>query len=247
MNNEEVGTGYCFRRYHYCTVQVKLAADKEAVDVCLDTGCHISLVDREFLLQQIPELKLKKMASPIFVKGIGSNRHVTDEFAVLMLHFPGKHAGVAATGIVKQEVHVVNGLKAKVLISTDILTPEGIDTMPLLRKAVLGSCDNLELEMNVQPLGLRVKCVVHSKGSIMIPANSQVAVPVHHTTLPNNRDFIFEPGESPVSLFASVTDHSFNAVLARNESNRPVHIARNQRLRLQQLSPCLGTTGRPCS
>lgn len=51
-------------------------------ELCFDTGCSITLVDRAWLKQVLPDKEVRRMASPIMVRGLGSNKHQTSEYAI---------------------------------------------------------------------------------------------------------------------------------------------------------------------
>ena len=71
----DIGTGYGFRNWHYVTAKFKLSTTAKSEPVCLDTGCSLTLVDRAFLTTQAPDVPVRTMASPITVRGIGSDNH----------------------------------------------------------------------------------------------------------------------------------------------------------------------------
>ena len=43
---DDVGTGYAFRNYYYAMAMAKLAKKCVLENICLDTGCSVSLADR---------------------------------------------------------------------------------------------------------------------------------------------------------------------------------------------------------
>ena len=113
--------GYGFQGWRYATVQARLSQDGQVVSICLDTGCTASLIDRGFLNEHIPGAEIKKMASPMKVRGLGSSSHAAGDYVELDLYLPANHS---RTAVIRREVHVVDDLKANILIGTDILVPE---------------------------------------------------------------------------------------------------------------------------
>lgn len=85
----------------------------------------MSLVDQEYLKKELPAISIKRMACPIPVRGIGSTIHKCEEFAVINLYIPGKDGRTAK---ITHEVHLINNLKAKLLIEVDIMGSESIVT-----------------------------------------------------------------------------------------------------------------------
>lgn len=64
---------------HYVTAAVGLAPGQPTNQVCLDTGCNMTMIDREFLKQAAPDTEIRRMASPIPVRGLGANMHQTPQ------------------------------------------------------------------------------------------------------------------------------------------------------------------------
>ena len=230
---DDVGTGHAFRNYHYAMAMAKLAQKCVLENICLDTGCSVSLIDRAWLKECLPEATIRKMASPITVRGLGSAKHQTDEYVILPIYFPGKSKdGTDITAkTAPREIHLVDELKAKMLVGMDIMKPEGIDILTSRSSASISSC-KVEVPVELKPKGRAVRQPVHARKAVDVPPHSQVLVPVHFTgPLPDSRDFLFEPEEeSHLSLYAHLVDSSLSAVLARNDSDLAVKIPRNHRM-----------------
>lgn len=63
------------------------------------------------------------MASPLSVWGVGGSRHETSEFVILQMYLPGQKNGQQVLTSVKREVHIVDDLRAKMLIGNAIIGP----------------------------------------------------------------------------------------------------------------------------
>ena len=84
----EIGDGLGFRHWTYAMISAELHSETVAEDVCADTGCGASLVDREWHSQQSPKTPVSKMASSLRVRGIGSTKHETSEFVTQHIYLP---------------------------------------------------------------------------------------------------------------------------------------------------------------
>ena len=231
-NSKEIGSGHAFRGYHYATAAAKVTENAEEEDLCLDTGCSITLADRSWFHQVLPEVETRHMSNAITVRGLGSNTHRTNEYAVFPLLFSGKHrvSGKDVTAMTApREVHLVDNLKAKMLIGMDVMVPEQIDITLSTSSAHIGSCQvDIPLEMHARA-GRAVSHPVHARKSFVVPPRSQIQIPVHHGALPD-RDFFFEPDDLDLTLYAHLVDSSMPVVLARNDSDRAIQVPRNFRL-----------------
>ena len=80
------------------------------------------------------------MAMPVPVSGISSNKHMTSEYIILSMYFLSQHSdGKWVLTKIKQEVHLVSGLKANLLIGMDIMGPELINLLMSKKQATIGS------------------------------------------------------------------------------------------------------------
>ena len=117
--------GYGFRGYRFATVKVNFKWKGETYEICMDTGCTMSLIDREFLqtLMQVGlVIDIKKMPTPMTVRGLGTNQHDASEYACVSIYLPGSKG----TALISREFHIVDHLSAKALIGIDVMKPEGI-------------------------------------------------------------------------------------------------------------------------
>lgn len=85
--------------------------------ICLDTGCTMSLIDRSFLNNELPDVKVQCMTSPIAVRGLGSTSHNTAESVLVDLYLLDTNG---QTAHLQRELHIVEELRAKVLLGIDI-------------------------------------------------------------------------------------------------------------------------------
>ncbi len=90
-------------------------------------------------------------------------RHMTDEYCVLDLYVPGTVKGQAAMAHMRREVHLVNDLKARMLMGMDILGPERILVDAGEEKLIIRSCDNLSIVCSQQShsINLRSALILH--------------------------------------------------------------------------------------
>ena len=225
--------GYAFRGFHYVTAMVQLFFLGLLFDLCFDTGCTMSLIDRKFLRENHPDAEIKKMPTPMTVKGIGSKRHEASEYVRIKMYLPSKNGSVA---LLERELHVVDNLTAKALIGIDIMKPKGIIVDLQNDVMKIGSCQDLEVPIVVASKGSRTNATIYSSKRMIIPPHSNVAVPIRGPSkqlldLPQDRDFIFEPQTlDSLSAYAHIVDHTMSKVFVRNDSDRPITLPRKQKL-----------------
>ena len=232
-------TGYAFRGWQYTTVQASCYATGPREQICLDSGYTMSLGDRKFLRRLIPnfESKVKTMASPIPVRGVGSKIHHTNQFVVIEICIQDTLPdGTTAIAKIQREVHIVEDLKVNILIGVDILAPErmlvDLDTRPV----TIRTCRNLTASITIMTRdNPNTQRLVRAKTHTVVPPFSYLQVSVKVKDFPKDRDFIFEPGYDnnlgeKGGLYTHVVDVALSFVHLRNDTNRAVTIQRHARL-----------------
>ena len=221
----DIGSGIAFRGWTYAQIAVRLDPAGPDFNVCSDTGASVTLIDRAWLLSENPEVEIAKMAFPLSVRGLGTSRHQTDEYVLMPFYCPGvDENGQKALACIRRELHIVDDLRAKMLIGNDIVGAEQIIIDVAGNKASIGSC-KMEVPIEARQRGQFIRRNVHAKLATIVPPRSKLIVSVSSKSLPDDRDFLFEPIEAAsLCLFTHIVNHEMTGVLARNESEHPIQI-----------------------
>ena len=232
-----MGSGLAFREWTYATAAVTLVPQVMPLDsdpsatACLDTGCGVTLVDKDWLLRQLPDQKIKEMSTPLRVREIGASKHESAQFAELSLFLPGENEeGQKVYASIRCELHLVEGLRANILVGNDILAPERFVLNVGLGHALVGSC-GVRIAIIARQRGqfLRKKLLAEKDG--VVPPRSEAMVSLLPVPLPDDRDFLFHPTtQANLTLFAHIIHHDTKKILVRNTSDRPLRISHRQRL-----------------
>ena len=232
-----MGSGLAFRGWTYATAAVTLVpwvlsleADPSST-ACLDTGCGVTLVDKDWLLRQLPDQKIKEMSTPLKVRGIGTSKHESAQFAEVSLFLPGEsNEGQRVYASIRCELHLVEGLRANILIGNNILAPESFVLNIGLGHALIGSC-GVKITIKAKQRGQFLKKRLLAEKDGVVPPRSETMVPLLPVPLPDDRDFLFHPTTQPnLTLFAHIMHHDTRKILVRNTSDRPLRISRRQKL-----------------
>ena len=230
-SGNELGNGLAFRGWTYAMIRASLDPEKDGDLVCADTGCGVSLVDRIWRAEQAPNATISKMASPLKVRGVGSSSHETLEYITHNICIPARDKnGKPVITCIRRELHIVDDLRAKMLIGNDILGPEAITIDVAKKSASIGSCGDCTVEVSCRPRGEYLRKKVFLKESVTVPPHSQIMLATAQIKLPEDRDFLFEPGPARLSMYAHLVDHTMSGVIARNDSNVPVQVPKRMRL-----------------
>jgi hypothetical protein len=137
----KVGTGYAFRDYNYCEIKILLdPKQKQPGTACLDTGSGMSMIHAKEL-EGHPWLERISLKKPVRIKGVGDALHDSWETVLLMIYIPDESGAQLAQ--IEGEFHIVSDLDCRLLIGTDVITPEKMLINLHKRKLVIGSCRNI--------------------------------------------------------------------------------------------------------
>lgn len=147
MSNVEPGFG--FRIWHYMTILFRFITTGNGHAACLNTGCTMSLIDRQFPKEHLPDICIQKTPKRMTVRGIQDRTHERHEFIFLSLYLPGTSSdGKSVFSHITTEIHLVDDLRAKILLRMDIIGPERISTDIPARRTILGSCSHFHHRSN---------------------------------------------------------------------------------------------------
>ena len=226
--------GYSFRGWRYATAEAYIGSmEGPTTSICLNTGCTMSLVDRSFLKDRCPQIKIHTMSSPMEVRGIGLTSHSANVYARVDFYLPGKDG---RTAYFQREVHLVENLKANLLMGIDIISPEQIHIDTSREVATVRLYDNIKLALSIRTRSSNVRKTVFSQKETRIPAHMREALPIYGAkgtplNLPQDRNMLFEPSvKQKVSVFAHIVNHSMEAIYVQNDSDFDVLLPQNTRI-----------------
>ena len=120
--------------------------------------------------KELLDIEIRKIAILVEVLGISLDKHRTDEYIITPIYILGKakNETIATAKLAPREIHIVDNLRANILIGMDIITSKGIDILTSKRVAYITSCD---IKAPIKVLSTRppVRRVISAKKAIVIP------------------------------------------------------------------------------
>ena len=175
----------------------------------------------------------------MLVRGVGNKIVKTDQYTHVHIYFFGTINGVKAQGSILLEAHLVNDLRANVLIGNDTLKPQGAVIDLGNEHVTFGACRSLIAPITIRTRTLlNAKRTIKSKGNVIIPPMGTVKILVGYSgSIPADRDFLFEPECSQDlglmgGIFTYIIDDMIQFVEAYNATAIAVRIPRKARLGL---------------
>lgn len=172
------------------------------------------------------------MSAPIPVRGVGNKITRTDEYVEIEMFIPG----ATATGSFIMDAHVVDELRANMLIGTDNLEPQGIAIDFNTATAKIGACEKLTIPISIHVRGqAHAKRTSKAKATTTVSAKTTMRVPVAYKAMRSDRDFLFESEctqdlDAEGGVSAHLVYSSISFVLVHNATDLPVRLPRKARL-----------------
>ena len=235
-NCDDTG-GLGFRSWQYARIQVSFTPDtKQLYTICVDSGCRMSLMSRPLFMSCFPNIPVKHMRAPITVRGI-TGSHQTDEYVTIDMYIPAVLHDQPIKAQLHHDVHLVDSLAANILLGSDILGPERATIDYNTERLHLHRCQGAATPLEVMTrTNDAVRCRVLATNYTTIQPNCLAKIEVNFTSLPAERDYIFEPSDRTPYLgdeggfFTHIIRPDDNKIFAFNATDRPVNVQSGLRL-----------------
>lgn len=177
------GSGLAFRVWNYVTTSITF--DPAALpsptnpdgSMCLDTGCGVTLMDKNWLIKKFPSQKISTIPVLLKVRGIGASEHESGQFALTMLYIPGiDEKGRKVYASITCELHLVDRLKENMLMENDMLCTEGFTVNFYNSSALIHSCGvRIDISARQYSKFLRYRALASTSTIIFPHLEAQVA------------------------------------------------------------------------
>ena len=172
------------------------------------------------------------MILPILVRGIDSNYYSINEYILLEIYLLGKRNNKDIRAKITREAYLIDDLKIKILLSTDVINLEKINIIILRNKIYIRSYNTtISIDLKPRSRDVIIKLVIANK-KITLSPYSQIIIPVYYTVLPDDRDFLFKPKYyiEIISLYIYLVNDFFYLIIARNNIDNLIVILKYLRL-----------------
>ena len=210
---------YRFWDWCYTTAEAQLLTDVSNQPVYLNISCTMTLIDRQVLRKQVPDMIIHCILLSIPVWELEVTVHQSAQYAKVDMYLLRRND---YTAVVLWEIHIVEDLKTKMLININILMSEDI-IMNLSRKVItIESCDNIEISLTIITKSTnQINHMILMKQWIIISLWSNLTVTVLQLSLLCNHNFLFELDccQADISVYVHIVDHTMKEVHVWNDSN----------------------------
>lgn len=172
------------------------------------------------------------MIVSITIRDINTNKHYSNEYAVAIVYFRGideTKQEVRADFIKK--IHLINELKAKILIETDILISKKFILNFKNNTIVIENCQMTIFITIKRKANAKIDRIVNFKKIILIFSHTMLSIKIHHLNISTKKIFLFESNDVNFSMYVHMIDSRIAIIMIRNEKNISIRIPRNFRLK----------------
>ncbi|KAF1992648.1 hypothetical protein K402DRAFT_416287, partial [Aulographum hederae CBS 113979] len=230
--------GYGFLSWRFITVGVRYTPDGVDYNQKLDSGCTMSVMDREHLQSIAPSAVIIPLDNGPYIRGIGRKRYRSTQYTLLDFYIPGFIDGVPHLAHFQREIHIVEDLGVEFLLGMDVIGPEGFLIDIKNERLIVQNCQNVVAPITIQPKKFhKVRRSVVATSAVTIPPFARLPVPIKmRKGIPDTNDYEFIPElpqalvDKGVSAYNLMADANFEVVILRNDTDQPVTVGRNTRL-----------------
>lgn len=165
---------------------------------------------------------------------ISLSKHEIDKYVTIPLYLLGeKNNRAKAYACIWRKLHLVDGLKANILIGNDIIGLKRI-SIDISSKSVYVSSCKIKLWIEAKQQDPFIWWKVLSEANVVLPPRTKKIIPFSIPNLFTDRDLLFHPSSAPrsLTLFSHLLDHTTTRVLAQNNLDDVVQIPWQFRLGL---------------
>ena len=120
-----IDTRYEYREWNYIKAVVFLFENVISEMCCLNIDVDVTLINKKFLKAQASNVQIKIMIIFLSIFELSINRYSTFEYVIVLIYFVDKNTTDKKIEICfRRETHIVDDLKANMLIKNDIIDSE---------------------------------------------------------------------------------------------------------------------------
>ena len=188
-------------------------------------------MNEKFFNQKITDIFIRIMITSISVKDLKTIKHFTNKYAMLFMYFSEINSSDTSTKtVITREIHLIDDLKANLLIKNDILDSKQVDIFNSTEIVLIDSCD-VTISITIRTKVRSQIRSVHALKAVTVFSKSECLISIHHMFFLFDRDFFFESVETILIIYAHLMNLKTFFILIRNDRIQSMKILRNFRLR----------------
>ena len=198
---------------------------------CIDFKVEIILMNEKFFNQKITNILIKIITTSISVKDLKTIKHSTNKYAMLSMYFSEINSfDISTKTVIIRKIHLIDDLKANLLIENDILDSKQVDIFNSTEIALIDTCDvTISITIRTE-IKSQIKSIYVLK-AVTMSSKSECLISIHHMFSLSDKDFLFESVEITLIIYAHLMNLKTSFILIRNDRIQSMKILRNFRLK----------------
>jgi hypothetical protein len=178
-----------FRSWHFATFFARIFKEASLNELCVDSECIMSLIDRTYLMKILSHIKIHHVDDSVKIRDIDIAVHDCFEYIVLKI-FISEFKEIAK---LTRQAHVVNNLRAKFFMSMNILESEKMILDIFRQKMILFLCENLEIDIRItSKLDSKINRVILAERLVTVSARTIASVLIRmKSKIVSDRNYLF--------------------------------------------------------
>jgi hypothetical protein len=168
-----------FRSWHFATFATRIFKKDSLNELCADSECIMSLIDKSYLKQIVFNVKIHNIDESITVRDIEIAIHNCFEYVKLKLYISDtlKFSNVKEIVKLTRYAHIVNNLRVKFLMKMNILEFEKVILNISRRKMILSLCENLNVNIRItSKLNSKMNQIIFAERFVIISIKTIVTI-----------------------------------------------------------------------
>ena len=231
---------YVFRFWRYITVQINHTTNDIAKNICVDTNCIMSLVDRNYFRRVLSnyDARICMIVQNIQIKKIDViELHDISKYIELNFYIVDKRQNDFKIVVhFEREIHLVDDLKINIFVDINILTFEFMILNLKHRLLIIVNC-NMTISLSMTFREQRVDKILWTIVVVIVSFHSCVIVSIklRDNALLIDRDYSFcfksnQMLKQKNDFFVIIIDFNSMTIQIRNVNNQSYRISRNLKI-----------------
>ena len=190
----------------------------------------MTLSNRDFYKKQNLNDTIRIIITFLKIRDLSTHRHESAKYVICDIHLKEKKNDKSITSVFRREVHLINNLKANMLINNDVIEFENIMINSVKKQTFIINTDVI-ISIKVKSSKNNIQRFVHIRKTIVISLYIEIVVFINDINLSKIRDFLFESVDDVnFTLYAHLVNAFTFVVIIRNDHAQSIQIFRNFKL-----------------
>ena len=227
---------YEFKNWKYVIVKITIVYQKIMKNLCLNIDCIMSLIDKQWLHVLIFDIVIKQIVDSMTVRKIENREHFNFDYVNVNLYLKDKLKKKTFIVYIKRDVHVVDNLRVKMLIDTNIMCSKKMIVNLQIRKLIIDNC-NMTTSIIYTFIDFKINRIVKFHHVVTISIHIVVTMSFKQSVdLSIERDYSFQSHvisinfETKNDIMTHIVDFKTSMIHVKNVIDKTITVSKHTKL-----------------